>query len=132
MKISASIKSSFNQHEISVQTNDSSKELKISPKATGFGSAVNGGELLLLALATCTCNDLYREAGKRSLNISNVDVTFNGEFGADGEPGSNFTYKINVVSDSPSAEIQELIAHTDRIAEIHNTLRKGLPVTLVS
>ena len=31
-------------------------------KSPGRGSAVNGGEFLVLALATCYCNDLYREA----------------------------------------------------------------------
>jgi uncharacterized OsmC-like protein len=132
MKVSASIKSEFNQHEILVQTNDSAKEINIPAKASGFGSAVNGGELLLLSLATCFCNDIYREAAKRNLNISKVEVLFNGEFGAEAEPGFNFTYKTNVVSDAAVSEIEDLIKYTDSIAEIHNTLRKGIAITLTS
>ena len=132
MKISATIKSKFEQHEITVQTNESAKEIHIAPKPSGFGSSINGGELLLLSLATCFCNDIYREAGKRNIAVSGIEVECTGDFGADGEPGSNFRYKVNVISDAPAVEIQELISHTDQIAEIHNTLRKGLNITLIA
>jgi organic hydroperoxide reductase OsmC/OhrA len=132
MKMSASIKSSFNKHEIVVQTNDAAKEMQISPKTTGFGSSINGGELLLLALATCFCNDIYREASKRNISVASVEVVCSGEFGAEGEPGSNFTYKANVIADAPASEIDELIRYTDQIAEVHNTFRKGLSITLTA
>ena len=130
MKISASVKSSFRQHGVVVQTNGSAQEIAIGVKPSGYGSAVNGGEMLLLALATCFCNDLYREADKRNLKISSVEVTAEGEFAGDGETGSNFTYHTKVVSDAPVGAIEELIKHTDRIAEVHNTLRKGLDIKL--
>jgi len=132
MKISASIQSKLNHQQTFVQTNESVKEIKIDPKTSGFGSSINGGELLLLSLATCFCNDIYREAAKRNIIIiSSIDVEVTGDFGAEGEPGSNFKYKTNIVSDSPAAEIEELITYTDKVAEIHNTLRQGLNVTLV-
>lgn len=35
-------------------------------------------------------------------------------------------------SEAPEASICELITHTDKVAEIQNTLRLGLPVTLES
>lgn len=130
MKVSASIKSNFNKHEVVVQTNEAAKSIQISPKASGYGSSINGGELLMLSLATCFCNDLYREAGKRKLAIAGVEVLFDGEFDAEGEEGTNFSYSAHVISDASSSEIKELINWTDRIAEIHNTLRKGIPVTL--
>src|SRR5689334_6636819 len=123
MKISASIKNSFNQNQITVQTNDASKDLNIPSKASGYESSVNGGELLLLSLATCFCNDIYREARKRNITISNVEVVCTGDFGAEGEPGSNFKYKAKIVSDASDQDIEDLIRHTDRVAEIHNTLR---------
>ncbi|MBD2755132.1 OsmC family protein [Spirosoma validum] len=132
MKMSASIKSELNRHEVVVQTNDSAKEMQISVKPSGFGSSINGGELLLLSLATCFCNDIYREAGKRNMNVSGVEILVTGEFGAEGEPGSNFTYKANVTADASSEEIEDLINHIDRVAEIHNTLRKGLSITLTT
>lgn len=130
MLMSATIKSSFNQHKVEVRTNGAAKEMQIAAKSTGYGSSVNGGELLLLALATCFCNDIYREAAKRNIIVTAVDVEVTGEFGAEGEPGSNFRYKTNVISDAPQDEIDALIAHTDQVAEIHNTLRKGLSITL--
>lgn len=131
MKISASIKSSFNHQQTLVQTNDVAKEMTIAVKSSGFGSSVNGGELLLLSLATCFCNDIYREAAKKNIKVSGVEVVFTGEFGAEGEPGSNFQYQANVISSAPAEDIKALILHTDRIAEIHNTLRKGLTITLI-
>jgi len=130
MIISASIKSAFNQHQTIVRTNDTEKEMTIAVKPSGYGSSINGGELLLLSLATCFCNDLYREAARRNIDVTSVAVEFTGEFGAEGEPGSNFRYTADVVADAPPAAIADLIHHTDRIAEIHNTLRKGLNITL--
>lgn len=132
MTLSASINSEFGHHAVVVQTNDSANEMNIAPKPSGFGSSINGGELLMLSLATCFCNDIYREAAKRNITVSGVDVVVTGEFGADGEPGSNFTYTAHVKSAAPPAEIDELIRHTDRIAEIHNTLRQGVQITLVT
>ncbi|WP_420149021.1 OsmC family protein [Spirosoma sp.] len=132
MKMSARIKSEFNQHEIVVQTDESAKTVQIPVKPSGFGSSINGGELLLLSLATCFCNDIYREASKRTINVSGVNVEFMGEFGTEGQPGFNFTYKANVISDAPAAEIEDLINYTDQIAEIHNTLRQGLRITLTT
>lgn len=131
MKIFASITSEFNKHKVTVQTNEANKELDIAPKANGYGSAVNGGEFLMLALATCFCNDIYREAAKRNINVTAVDVDFTSEFGSEGEPGANFQYKAKVTADASDEEIQALIAHTDKIAEIHNTLRQGLEIKLV-
>jgi uncharacterized OsmC-like protein len=131
MKISAGVKSEFNQHEIIVQTNDAAKKIFIAPKPSGYGSSVNGGELLLLALATCFCNDIYREAATRNITVTGVEVECTADFGDDGDPGVNFQYKTKVTSDAPDSEIQELIRHTDGIAEIHKTLRNGANVTLV-
>lgn len=85
----------------------------------------------MLSLATCFCNDIYREAAKRNIEVTGVEVEFTSEFGAEGEPGSDFHYRATVLSDAPDEEVQALIAHTDQVAEIHNTLRKGLTVKLV-
>jgi uncharacterized OsmC-like protein len=131
MTISAIIKSQFNQLQTSIQTNDASKEIHIAPKPTGYGSSVNGGELLMLSLAICYCNDIYREAAKRNIDLSNVEVEFTSEFGSEGEPGFNFKYKVHVDAKATASEIENLIQHTDKVAEIHNTLRKGLPITLI-
>ncbi|RRB17492.1 OsmC family protein [Larkinella knui] len=130
--MSAQLVSELNKHEIIVQTDNSTKGLLIPPKPSGFGSSINGGELLLLALATCFCNDIYREATRRNIAVSGVVVEVSGEFGAEGESGSNFTYKANVTADASPDEIDALIRHTDQIAEIHNTLRQGLNIELIT
>ncbi|MDR6807442.1 putative OsmC-like protein [Dyadobacter sp. BE34] len=131
MEISASIKSSLNRHSVTVATNGSEKQLQIAPREAGYGSSVNGGEMLLLALATCYCNDIYREAAKRNINVESVEVTSFADFGGPGEPGSNFRYEVRVTSNASKAEIEELVRHTDEVAEIHNTLRQGVKVNLI-
>jgi uncharacterized OsmC-like protein len=132
MQIIATIKSKFNQLQTSVQTNDAAKSLQIASKPNGYGSSVNGGELLMLSLATCYCNDIYREAAKRNINVSNVEVEFTGNFGGEGEPGFNFKYKVHIDADASPSEIEDLIRHTDKVAEIHNTLRKGVEINLIN
>ncbi len=131
MKVSASVKSSFNDHQTTVQTNGNSSKLQITPKLGGYGSSVNGGELLMLSLATCYCNDIYREAANRNITVTSVEVEVSGEFGAAGEAGSNFTYKAAVSADASPAEIEALLKYTDEIAEIHKTLRRGINITLL-
>ena len=131
MEIYASVNNRFNQHKVVVQTNGVSKEIQIAPKQNGFGSSVNGGELLLLSLATCFCNDIYREAATKNIEVSDVEVEVTANFDAEGEAGSNFNYKVNVISNASSEEIRELIQHTDKVAEIQKTLRKGVSINLI-
>jgi uncharacterized OsmC-like protein len=130
VQISASVKSNNQQHDVTVATNNHHKKINIPAKAEGFGSSINGGELLFLSLATCFCNDVYREAAKRNINIRSVDINVTGEFGKEGEPASNIVYDVNIQSRSSKEEIKQLINDVDKIAEVHNTLRKGVTVTL--
>ena len=130
MRIRAHIRNSRGQHAALVGTGDTEKHLSIVPRESGFGSSVNGGELLFLALATCYGNDIYREAGKRGISITSVDVEVNGEFGVEGAPATRIEYAAKVVGSAPEAELLELMASTDRVSEVQNTVRRGLPVTL--
>jgi len=130
MKVSATSKSNLNHHEVVVQTDGIEKNMQIAASSSGYGSSINGGELLMVSLATCFCNDLYREARKKDIDISGVEVIMHGDFPAEGKPGSGFTYSAKVLSDETDTVIEELIKHTDRVAEIHNTLRKGIAVKL--
>jgi uncharacterized OsmC-like protein len=130
MKITAIIENSFQKNNIWVSTEDQEKSISIAGKSNGMGSSVNGGELLFLALATCFCNDIYREAAKRNLNIQSVKVTVTGNFGMEGEPATNINYIAEIQSPDSDSEIKSLIRYVDSIAEIHNTLRKGVNVTL--
>ena len=130
MKVIAKVQNSEGQHHVSLSTNDNVHSLTIPPKSTGFGSSANGGELLFLALATCYCNDIYREANKRGIKVEKVEVEVEGEFGAEGEPAKNVSYRAKVTAQASEAEIQELMTQTDRVAEIQNTLRQETPVKL--
>jgi organic hydroperoxide reductase OsmC/OhrA len=130
MKISAQVQNSHGQHQVTLRTNDNVHNLAIPPRPAGFGSSANGGELLFLALATCYCNDIYREAAKRGLKVEQVEVEVTGEFGADGDPARNISYRAKVTAQGSEAEIRELMVQTDQVAEIQNTLRLGLPLPL--
>jgi len=130
VKISAQVQNSRGEHRILLQTNDNAHSISIPPRASGYGSSANGGELLFLALATCYCNDIYREAARRGIAVHQVEVTVNGEFGADGESAKNVTYDAIVTADASQQEIETLMRDTDRVAEIQNTLRISTPVTL--
>jgi organic hydroperoxide reductase OsmC/OhrA len=130
MKISARVENSADRHQVTVRTNDTVHSIDIPPKPNGRGSSVNGGELLFLALATCYCNDLYREAAKIGIRVESVEVEVTGDFGAEGEPAKNVTYRAKVAAHASAGDIQALMNQTDQVAEIHNTLRMETPVTL--
>jgi len=130
MKISALVDNSEGQHHVTLTTNDNSHSIAIPPKSNGFGSSANGGELLFLALATCYCNDIYREAAKRNIKVEKVEVEVSGAFGAEGEGARNVVYSAKIYAKGIEEEIRALMEHTDTVAEIQNTLRAGTDVKL--
>ncbi|HWJ27649.1 MAG TPA: OsmC family protein, partial [Flavisolibacter sp.] len=65
------------------------------------------------------------------MKINSVEVTVSGEFGKEGEPGSNIVYEVKVAApEHTQQEIAGLIQYVDQVAEVHNTLRQGASVTL--
>jgi organic hydroperoxide reductase OsmC/OhrA len=130
MDIRARVENSFGEHRATLSTNGNTHSLAIAPRASGYGSSANGGELLFLALATCYCNDIYREAEKRGIQVERVEVEVDGQFGEPGEPASNVIYRARVVARASEADIRALMQHTDTLAEIQNTLRTVTAVTL--
>lgn len=130
MKITAKVENSKNNHHVTLQTNDRVHSITIPPQPTGYGSSANGGELLFLALATCYCNDIYREAAKRNIKVERVELEVDGDFGAEGEPAKNVTYRARVTAQASEEEIREMMKFTDTVAEIQNTLRIETPVVL--
>jgi uncharacterized OsmC-like protein len=130
MKVTAHVENSKDNHQVTLQTNDNVHSIVIPPKSTGYGSSANGGELLFLALATCYCNDIYREATKRNIMVERVEVGVSGDFGAEGEPAKKVTYHAKVFAKASEEEVRELMKFTDTVAEIQNTLRIETPVIL--
>ena len=130
MEIAATIRNRPGRHEAIVRTGTTAQPLAIAAKATGRGSAVSGGELLMLALATCYCNDLYREADRLGIAIDGAEVEATAEFAGLGLAATNIRYRATVSSTAPAGTIAQLLRETDAVAEIHNTVRAGVPVVL--
>lgn len=92
---------------------------------------MNGGEALLLALAICYCNDVYREAAKHDIVVKQVEVQVDGEHnGTEGQVMESLSYHVSIDADAPQDVIEQMLRKTDTLAEIHNTLRQGTPVVL--
>ncbi len=131
IRINAQVLNGGQEHQVTLTTNGNAHNIAIAPKPDSTGSSANGGELLFLALATCYCNDIYREAARRNIVVKQVQVEVKGEFAP--KPGSiaeNMSYNAVVEADASEAEILALMQHTDTVSEIQNTLRAGVPITL--
>src|SRR3954467_961916 len=109
MQIAATVVSSAAGHEVAVRTGQSSQSLSVARKASGAGSSVNGGEFLMLALATCYCNDLYREAQRLGILIDGAEVEAFGEFPGIGLAATNISYRAKVHSSASAGDIQRLL-----------------------
>jgi organic hydroperoxide reductase OsmC/OhrA len=131
MEISATITSSRTSHEVTVRTGSASQSLAVPAKVTGGGSSVNGGEFLMLALATCYCNDLYREAERLHIPIESAQVEATAEFPGVGLAATNVRYRAVVMSTADAEAVAQLLRQTDAVAEVHNTVRAGVPVELL-
>jgi len=99
-------------------------------QAGGMGLGFNGGELLLLAIGGCYCNDIFREAAKRGIVIKSVQVDVQADWGGEPVRAQNVTYSTRTEAEASEAAILALIEHTDRVAEIPNSLRLDTPVIL--
>jgi len=130
MEIRAVASSTANGYSARVETAGREQSIDIRAKPGGEGSSVNGGELLFLALATCFCNDVYREAAARGVRIDAVEVCVHGLFGARGDPARDISYEVTVESPESVDVVEDLLRATDSVAEIQKTLRQGFPVTL--
>jgi organic hydroperoxide reductase OsmC/OhrA len=131
VNISAIVKNTSFRYDVVVSTAGAEQSVSVPAKPTG-GSAVNGGEFLMLALATCYCNDLYREAARLGVSVDSVEVEASADFPGIGLAATNIRYRAKVSSSASAAQIGELLRQTDAVAEIHNTLRSGVAVTLES
>lgn len=132
MRIAASVGNRDRDHRVTVTTADVSHTLPISAKDVGRGSSVNGGEFLMLALATCCCNDIYREAERLGIAVDAVDVEAEADFDGVGLAARNIRYRVRVQSPASRSVVEQLLRQTDAVAEVHNTLRSGAAVSLMS
>ncbi len=131
MEIVAYVRNTGTFHEASVSSDGTRRAVQVPARDAGRGSAVNGGEFLMLALATCFCNDIYREAGRLKILVEAVEVEARAEFSGIGLAASNITYRARISSPAPEADLAALLRQTDAVAEVQNTVRSGIPVSLV-
>jgi uncharacterized OsmC-like protein len=96
----------------------------------GMGLGFSGGELLLLAIGGCYCNDIYREATRLGIVVHSVQVDVSADWGGDPVRAQNVTYSARVEADASEEAILALITLTDQVAEIPNSLRFGTGVAL--
>jgi hypothetical protein len=85
----------------------------------------------MLALATCYCNDLFREATRLGIPIVAAEVEASAEFPGIGLAATNIRYRATIESSASPVEVARLLRETDAVAEVHNTVRTGVPVELV-
>ena len=130
MLVRARVENRRDHHGVTLSTDGAARDLAIAPKQTGFGSSANGGELLALAVATCYCNDVYREAKAEGIEIRGVEVEAVAEFGGVGEPARMIRYSAWILTDAGEERARPRAECTDSVAEIHNTLRLGISVQL--
>ncbi len=131
MEISAYLKNTQTSQAVTVTTAHVAKVVPIPSNAGGSCSSVNGGELLMLALATCYCNDIYREAARLGVTVTAVEVEATAQFQGVGLGASHIKYRASVQSPASREQVTRLLQETDAVAEIHNTIRAGADVTMV-
>ncbi len=127
MQISAQVLNSTGHHAVHVATAGAQQPLPIAGKPGG-GSSVNGGEFLMLALATCYCNDLYREASRLQIELTEVEVEASAWFDGIGLAARDVRYRARVTSPASASKVEQLLRETDAVAEVQTTLRAGVVV----
>ena len=98
--------------------------------AGGGGLGFNGGQLLFLSIAACVSNDVYREAVTMGVTVRRVAVEVDGDFPARGAASTAIDVRVTVEAEADDATIDALVAEVDRVAEIPNSLRGTVPVTI--
>jgi uncharacterized OsmC-like protein len=102
------------------------------PADAGGGElGFNGGELLHLAVAGCVSNDLFREARAQGIALGAVRVVARGDFSGAPAVSAGIEYEVEISGEADEARLRKLVEHVDAIAEIPNSLRRGMPVRLV-
>ena len=84
----------------------------------------------IAALATCYCNDIYREAAKRKIDIERVEVEAEAEFEAEGEAAKAVSYRARVKARASEDDIRALMIHADKSLRSKTLLERRRPFSL--
>ena len=101
-------------------------------KAGGMGLGFNGGQLLGLAIGGCFCNDLQYVAHDMGILLASVQVAVSVTF--EGTPmfAKEATMQVAATPVDQSADIDAVIARAKDISSVSNSLRRGIPVQIIS
>jgi organic hydroperoxide reductase OsmC/OhrA len=101
-------------------------------KAGGMGLGFNGGQLLGLAIGGCFCNDLQYVAHDMGILLASVQVSVSVTF--EGTPMLVKEARMQVAATpvDENADIGAVIARAKDISSVSNSLRRGVPVQIVS
>jgi organic hydroperoxide reductase OsmC/OhrA len=101
-------------------------------KAGGLGLGFNGGQLLGLAIGGCFCNDLQYVAHDMGILLASVQVAVSVTF--EGTPmfAKEATMQVAATPVDQSADIDAVIARAKEISSVSNSLRRGIPVQIIS
>lgn len=91
-----------------------------------------GAHLLHLAAAGCILNDVYREAAALRIEVTGVRVIATGGFDAATSQSTGIGYSVEVSSDAPADQLDQLLRVVDQVAEIPRAIRAGAAVVRVS
>ncbi|RYG22796.1 MAG: OsmC family peroxiredoxin, partial [Burkholderiales bacterium] len=74
----------------------------------------------------------YREAQRLGIPVTSASVEASAEFLGIGLAATNISYRAQVQSPAPADAVLRLLRETDAVAEVHNTIRAGVPVNLLA
>lgn len=101
-----------------------------TPRAGGMGIGFSGEELFMMSIGASICNDLYREAAAREIDITQVEIVVNGDWSGEPAQAHNIRYDIKIKTAAARETVEELLKHVDKIAEIPQSLRTGTQVRM--
>ncbi len=90
---------------------------------------LSGGHLLHLAVAGCLFNDILREAGKRGVTLTELQITAEGGFAGEPLCSTGVSYSVAIAGEAPDAELHILVAACQQASAVAQSLRRGTAVT---
>lgn len=100
--------------------------------AGGQGLGYGGGQLLLLSVGACYCNNLFYAAEERGLTIKSVAIEVTGRWTEEPMVSEGIVISPKVEAEASEAEILDLMTHANDVSTVGNSLRQGVSVTLGS
>lgn len=76
----------------------------------------------------CLFDDILREARRRGIAITRLEVSADGGFDGDPVTSTGISYSVDLAGDAAGNELRGLVADCERVAAIPQVLRRGTKV----